>query len=111
MDLDPKVLSAIITVALGVASGLATGSRLVLWLIERQFHSALEAIERMPPASWFSDVNAALKRIPSEDLLKRIEVLMLGGFVPHGLRLQDLEKSSDDHEARLRDLEKARRSS
>ncbi len=82
---------------------------LVTWFVRRQLTHILSVVERVPEKEWFERIEEKVNDLPTnkrfedhfEAVHKHTSILMA-----HGMKLDKLERSSEDHEVRIRIVER-----
>ena len=92
-----------------VFGGLGTGGAIAAWLVKREVSRVLAAVERVPGKDWFERVEEKLDNLPSAS---RFDAHFKMGhdhanmLLEHSLRLGKAERGLDDHEGRIRVIER-----
>ena len=92
-----------------IAGGLSTGLGIAYWLGKRELSRVLAVVERVPDKEWFERVEEKIDNLPSNSRLEaHFEMGHRHGNVlqEHALRIAKVERGQDDHETRIRYIER-----
>jgi len=104
-----------------IAGGLGTGAAVGVWLVKREMSRVLEVVERVPDKEWFDRV----ERLPDKEWFDRVESKIddlpsnarfeahfktshehAQVLQTHQLKIEKLERGHEDHEVRIRYIER-----
>lgn len=97
-----------LSIAAAIVGGLSTGLVIGLWLARRELKRILDVVDRMPPAEWFKRVEDKIDLLDPERLSAHYERVHAHAqrIQAHDVEINTLRREVDDHETRLRVVEK-----
>ena len=96
------------SIAAAIVSGLSTGLVIGLWLARRELKRIFDVVDRMPPPEWFLRMERKLDHLDPQQLSSHYERVHSHAqrIQTHEGEISALRRGADDHEQRIRVIEK-----